>query len=111
MSFVAKGVTPLQVAARYSPWPNLATGQDVYAVGMVESHHSRFFLLTWHHSVCSAWSKNRAAAHGPQLTFGAPLALRILPANCGFPRVGLPGLEPGTSSLSEKRSNRLSYRP
>ena len=26
-------------------------------------------------------------------------------------RVGLPGLEPGTSSLSEKRSNRLSYRP
>jgi hypothetical protein len=25
--------------------------------------------------------------------------------------VGLPGLEPGTSSLSEKRSNRLSYRP
>jgi hypothetical protein len=29
----------------------------------------------------------------------------------GFFRVGLPGLEPGTSSLSEKRSNRLSYRP
>jgi hypothetical protein len=29
----------------------------------------------------------------------------------GFLRVGLPGLEPGTSSLSEKRSNRLSYRP
>ena len=28
-----------------------------------------------------------------------------------FLRVGLPGLEPGTSSLSEKRSNRLSYRP
>jgi hypothetical protein len=27
---------------------------------------------------------------------------------CG---VGLPGLEPGTSSLSGKRSNRLSYRP
>jgi hypothetical protein len=27
------------------------------------------------------------------------------------PQVGLPGLEPGTSSLSEKRSNRLSYRP
>ena len=26
-------------------------------------------------------------------------------------KVGLPGLEPGTSSLSEKRSNRLSYRP
>lgn len=25
--------------------------------------------------------------------------------------VGLPGLEPGTSSLSAKRSNRLSYRP
>ena len=25
--------------------------------------------------------------------------------------VGLPGLEPGTSSLSEKRSNHLSYRP
>jgi hypothetical protein len=25
--------------------------------------------------------------------------------------VGLPGLEPGTSSLSEKRSNLLSYRP
>ena len=25
--------------------------------------------------------------------------------------MGLPGLEPGTSSLSEKRSNRLSYRP
>jgi hypothetical protein len=29
----------------------------------------------------------------------------------GIRRVGLPGLEPGTSSLSEKRSNRLSYRP
>ena len=28
-----------------------------------------------------------------------------------FLLVGLPGLEPGTSSLSEKRSNRLSYRP
>jgi hypothetical protein len=28
-----------------------------------------------------------------------------------YSRVGLPGLEPGTSSLSEKRSNRLSYRP
>ncbi len=26
-------------------------------------------------------------------------------------RVGLPGLEPGTSSLSVKRSNRLSYSP
>jgi hypothetical protein len=25
--------------------------------------------------------------------------------------VGLPGLEPGTSSLSGKRSNRLSYNP
>ena len=25
--------------------------------------------------------------------------------------MGLPGLEPGTSSLSEKRSNLLSYRP
>jgi hypothetical protein len=25
--------------------------------------------------------------------------------------VGLPGLEPGTSSLSEMRSNHLSYRP
>ena len=25
--------------------------------------------------------------------------------------MGLPGLEPGTSSLSEKRSNHLSYRP
>jgi hypothetical protein len=25
--------------------------------------------------------------------------------------VGLPGLEPGTSSLSVKRSNRLSYSP
>jgi hypothetical protein len=37
--------------------------------------------------------------------------LHVLPANCVFSRVGLPGLEPGTSSLSEKRSNRLSYRP
>ena len=35
----------------------------------------------------------------------------VLPANCILLRVGLPGLEPGTSSLSEKRSNRLSYRP
>ncbi len=25
--------------------------------------------------------------------------------------VGMPGLEPGTSSLSEKRSNQLSYTP
>ena len=33
------------------------------------------------------------------------------PAFCGFaglPRVGDPGFEPGTSSLSEKRSNQLS---
>ena len=30
---------------------------------------------------------------------------------CREKLVGLPGLEPGTSSLSEKRSNRLSYRP
>ena len=29
----------------------------------------------------------------------------------GLFRVGLPGLEPGTSSLSEMRSNQLSYRP
>ena len=29
----------------------------------------------------------------------------------GVSSVGLPGLEPGTSSLSEKRSNHLSYRP
>src|ERR1700722_11730375 len=28
-----------------------------------------------------------------------------------FDLVGLPGLEPGTSSLSGKRSNRLSYNP
>ena len=28
-----------------------------------------------------------------------------------FRLVGLPGLEPGTSSLSGKRSNRLSYSP
>jgi hypothetical protein len=28
-------------------------------------------------------------------------AITFLPANCVFPRVGLPGLEPGTSSLSE----------
>jgi hypothetical protein len=42
---------------------------------------------------------------------GASLLLYVLPAKRGFLRVGLPGLEPGTSSLSEKRSNRLSYRP
>src|SRR5688500_1090610 len=35
---------------------------------------------------------------------------RDLPSIKGS-EVGLPGLEPGTSSLSEKRSNRLSYRP
>src|SRR5215218_2635778 len=34
-----------------------------------------------------------------------------LPIDIKYLRVGLPGLEPGTSSLSEKRSNRLSYRP
>src|SRR5918998_2846767 len=37
--------------------------------------------------------------------------LRALPVIKGDSQVGLPGLEPGTSSLSEKRSNRLSYRP
>jgi hypothetical protein len=37
--------------------------------------------------------------------------LHVLPAKYEVLRVGLPGLEPGTSSLSEKRSNRLSYRP
>jgi hypothetical protein len=35
----------------------------------------------------------------------------VCPISTGFFDVGLPGLEPGTSSLSEKRSNRLSYRP
>ena len=30
--------------------------------------------------------------------------LYVLPANCVFLRVGLPGLEPGTSSLSEKHN-------
>ena len=30
--------------------------------------------------------------------------LRVLPAKCNVLRVGLPGLEPGTSSLSEKHN-------
>ena len=47
---------------------------------------------------------------GPVVYPGSLLKLRVLPAYCGL-RMGLPGLEPGTSSLSEKRSNRLSYRP
>ena len=47
----------------------------------------------------------------PGTLWGLLLMLYVLPANCVFMRVGLPGLEPGTSSLSEKRSNRLSYRP
>ena len=34
--------------------------------------------------------------------------LGIVPVTCGAFPVGDPGLEPGTSSLSEKRSNRLS---
>jgi hypothetical protein len=42
---------------------------------------------------------------------GPLLMLHLLPAKRYFFDVGLPGLEPGTSSLSEKRSNRLSYRP
>src|SRR5215210_5744604 len=36
----------------------------------------------------------------PRSMFGALLIPSILPANCGILRVGLPGLEPGTSSLS-----------
>src|SRR5215207_2087152 len=51
------------------------------------------------------------AAQRPQCLPGAFLTLRVLPANYKISVVGLPGLEPGTSSLSEKRSNRLSYRP
>jgi hypothetical protein len=42
---------------------------------------------------------------------GPLFMLHVLPVNYEIFRVGLPGLEPGTSSLSEKRSNRLSYRP
>jgi hypothetical protein len=41
---------------------------------------------------------------------GLIVTLRFTCKSWGFV-VGLPGLEPGTSSLSEKRSNRLSYRP
>jgi hypothetical protein len=47
----------------------------------------------------------------PRVCPGPLRVLHVLAANCRIFRVGLPGLEPGTSSLSEKRSNRLSYRP
>ena len=43
--------------------------------------------------------------------FRPSLYFRVFAICKGVLRVGLPGLEPGTSSLSEKRSNRLSYRP
>jgi hypothetical protein len=49
--------------------------------------------------------------HKGSRTYQECIFLLICPANCGISGVGLPGLEPGTSSLSEKRSNRLSYRP
>ncbi len=48
---------------------------------------------------------------GPGMAPGPLIMPYVSPANCQVLRVGLPGLEPGTSSLSEKRSNRLSYRP
>ena len=41
---------------------------------------------------------------------GGLFRCRVLSADGGL-AVGLPGLEPGTSSLSEMRSNQLSYRP
>src|SRR5215210_5427279 len=51
------------------------------------------------------------AAPRPWSVSGASFLLCVFPANRNVFLVGLPGLEPGTSSLSEKRSNRLSYRP
>src|SRR5215217_7835757 len=51
------------------------------------------------------------AAQRLQSKSGAHLLSCVFLQIDDFLRVGLPGLEPGTSSLSEKRSNRLSYRP
>ena len=43
-----------------------------------------------------------SAAHRARNTPGLLIMLYVVPAKCVFMRVGLPGLEPGTSSLSEK---------
>ena len=45
----------------------------------------------------------RRSATGMHDAVGTSFAFLVLPANCVLLRVGLPGLEPGTSSLSEKR--------
>jgi predicted nucleotidyltransferase len=61
----------------------------------------RIFLLSSTRQVdLSFWPSRAFAASGPafRLLFGDSVLL----ANEGFPRVGLPGLEPGTSSLSVK---------
>jgi hypothetical protein len=47
----------------------------------------------------------------PTQRLGSLLPFRFVRIGKTVLYVGLPGLEPGTSSLSEKRSNRLSYRP
>ena len=49
----------------------------------------------------------RAKAALSQLSYG-PANMRV---PTGFPRVGAPGFEPGTSALSGPRSNHLSYAP
>ncbi len=53
----------------------------------------------------------RLLHNGPGVCPGHIFYPAFSPAKLDFFDVGLPGLEPGTSSLSEKRSNRLSYRP
>ena len=84
---------------------------------------------------CSGWSYSTLSVEAFQTDFSAAVSCHFLkaktpaavaaaiaisfftvsPCRCGQPfswsSVGVPGLEPGTSSLSAKRSNRLSYTP
>ena len=56
---------------------------------------------------CQRTSRGRTRGSGPRrLRGGEPL-----PVARGEPVVGVPGVEPGTSSLSGTRSNQLSYTP
>src|SRR5690606_33218357 len=87
---------------RHAPGAGCRPGQpwSVTTSSVASAHRSR--------SACCSWSF-LASATAPRATTASPSKrFTMTPGGSG---VGLTGLEPVTSSLSGKRSNRLSYRP
>ncbi len=104
----------------------LHEGRSVIYVARQLGHDARLTLGTYGHVIDELDGAPQMpardairAARGTRCAIGVPIADRAAawcgwllearnPAGAGFAEVGDPGLEPGTSSLSEKRSNRLS---